>query len=117
MDKDNSNDFVQLQVQKEVSRLFKVFLETIESLQLDHKIFISKLEEIDPELVNLDYFTQEKYDHLRKRVLDSGNETSRSLLSFLEFYDFYINKDKVNHALNQRKIVKKYTSSYPIIVE
>ena len=47
------------------------------------------------------------YEQLRKRILDQGNECSRRLLNFLDFFEFIINKDKVAEAAKQKRMVTK----------
>ncbi len=116
---EQDNQLISLQVNKEISSLFKAFLEILEDLQFENNTMIAKLSKVcDEETVNyINYFTPEKYEQLRKRVLDSGNSCSRKMLSFIDYYDFNINKEKLNEAINQRKIVKKITLSSPLSIE
>jgi len=95
------NNLIFVQVSKEVTSLYKEFLEVIEDLKVHH-----------PSI------TQEEYEHLRKRVLDKGNDKIRGITSFLDFFDFIINKDKVEEAARQKRVVtKKVIISSPVIVE
>lgn len=113
------NNLITVFTSKEITGLYKTFLELLEDLQKDHQILVQKLEQIDPKTIHLiNYFTPDKYDQLRKRVLDSGNETSRKLLQFLEFFDFTINSEKVSEAAKQKRtIVKKFVTNSPVFVE
>ncbi len=67
----------------------------------------------------IDYFTPLKYEQIRKRVLDQGNECSRKLLGFLDYFDFIINKEKVEDTARQKRTVttKKVIVSHPTAVE
>src|SRR5438045_6095252 len=114
------NNLIHLQTKKEITRLYKHFLELIEDIRCDHQTMVTKIsEKYGPEAAKqIDYFTQPKYEHIRKRVLDSGNECARQMLSFIEYYDFVINKDKLDAAVNQKRMVtKKFVTSSPTIVE
>jgi hypothetical protein len=95
------NNLIAVQVHKEVTSLYKEFLEIIEDLKLGHPSISS-----------------EQYEHIRKRVLDKGNDKIRNLTGFLDFFDFIVNKDKVEAAAKQRRIItKKVIVSAPTIVE
>ena len=113
------NDIIAIQTHKEITRLYKIFLEIVEDIRNENQIMTDKISKVcDPELVNhVNYFTQEKYDQVRKRVLDHGNDTARQLLNFLDYFDFAINKEKVRAAADQRKVFKKVIVSSPFIVE
>jgi hypothetical protein len=63
--------------------LFKQFLKIIEDLKREHDVAYKKLyENLPPEYVPIlnvaNYFDLDKMAHLRKRVLDLGNEAMRS---------------------------------------
>lgn len=110
------NSLISLQTHKEVTRLYKSFLELVEDIRNDHDSMVKKISDKfgEPAARELDYFTQSKYEQIRKRVLDNGNESARQILNFLDFYDFSINKDKLEIAVAQRKIIKKFTTSSPV---
>ena len=92
------NTLVLLQAHKDITTLYKGFLELVEDVSID----------------NPSVFTPEKLALLRKKILDAGNETERSLLGFLSYFDYAINKEKVNSAYN-KKIIKRFTTSMPIM--
>ena len=96
---------------KEITNLYKDFLEIIEDLQKDHSIMVEKIKEKHGEeyAENINYFKPVKYDQIRKRVLDHGNECNRSLLNFFGFFDSTINIER----LNQREVVYKKTIISP----
>ena len=114
------NNLITVFVSKEITSLYKLFLEIIEDLEADNKAMLKKVATQMGEKFTSDvnYFTSEKYEQLRKRILDQGNETSRKLLSFLDFFEFTINAQKVEEAAKQKRaIVKKVVISPPVMVQ
>lgn len=113
------NNLITIQTYKEVTRLYKTFLELIEDIRGDHILMMNKIsEKYGPdEAKNIDYFTKEKYEQIRKKILDSGNETTRQLISFLDFYDFQVNVAKLEEAAKQRKVIKKFVTSSLLKIE
>lgn len=98
---------------KEVTRLFKTFLEEIENIRKDHEILVAKVAEKNGLEYSqaIDNFPQEKYEQIRKRVLDNGNECARQLVQFLDFFDFQINNERLEKVASQKRIVKKFITS------
>jgi hypothetical protein len=95
------NNLIFIQVNKEVTSLYKDFLEIIEDLKITN-----------PSI------SETQYEHLRKRVLDKGNDKIRTLNHFLDFFDFIINKDKVEEAAKQkRSIIKKVVTTPSVMIE
>lgn len=95
------NNLISIQVSKELTELYKDFLQTIEDLKHANQP-ISDLQ----------------YEQIRKRILDKGNDRIRSLQHFLDFFDFIINKEKVEETARQKRtIVKKIITSSATIVE
>jgi hypothetical protein len=79
---------------KSIAYLFKQYLMLIEDLKFEHDQYLKKVKsEIPSEFHNVidnaDTFDEEKLSRIRKRVLDIGNETIRSIDS--EMDDFSIN--------------------------
>jgi len=69
--------------------LFKGFLVMLEDLRKEHEIHFGKLKrglpaEYMPLINQADYFDGEKLQHLRKRILDMGNEAVRNIDGGLE---------------------------------
>lgn len=95
------NNIITIHTHKEITRLYKHFLETIEDIKIQCP----------------DCLTQEKYEHIRKRILDNGNETCRQIINFLDFFDFSINTAKVEEAATQKRVVKKFVTCSPIIIK
>lgn len=113
------NNVISIHTHKEITRLYKAFLELIEDIRNDHNIMLNKISSKYGQNTtdDINYFTQEKYEQIRKRVLDGGNETTRQILNFLDYFDFVINKEKVETAASQRRIVKKFVTNSPIILK
>lgn len=111
--KNPENDLIQVLTHKEITRLYKTFLELIEDIKNNHEILLAKISDKNgPEYAQaVNFFTEQYYEQLRKRVLDSGNDCNRSLLSFLDFFDFTIDKEKVATAAANKRIVKKFVTS------
>jgi len=89
------NNLISLQLEKEVTSLFKYYLEELEQLKLD----------------------PEKHEIIRKKILDHGNDTIRNMLLFLGYFDFQINAKKVEEATKQRTVYKKTIICPPIILK
>jgi hypothetical protein len=103
------NSIVTIQVDKEITSLYKDFLEILEDLESDHQIMMGKISQKNgPEYSgHINYFTHEKYEQVRKRILDRGNDHARKIIAFLDCFDFVINKEKVEQIAAQRRVVKK----------
>ena len=114
------NNLLTVFTAKEVTQLYKTFLEILEDIRTDNKSMLDKVaSKTNLQFASdINYFTPDKYEQLRKRILDVGNESSRRLIQFLEFFDFTINKEKVEEAARQkRQIVKKVIISGPVFIE
>lgn len=111
------NNLIQIFSSKEIKSLYKSFLEIIEDLQNDQKIMLEKVStECGAKFASdINSFTQSKYEQIRKRVLDSGNECSRKLLNFLDFFDFIINKERVESAARENRMVTKKVIISPAV--
>ena len=89
------DNLIKLQIEKEVTSLFKEGLAVIERLKLN----------------------EVKHSESRKILLDKGNDTIRNILQFLSYFDFQINPERVNEAARKQQIVfKKTYTSEPIIL-
>lgn len=89
------DDLISLQIDKEITSLFKFYLEELEQLKLD----------------------PEKHDALRKKILDHGNDTIRNILIFLNYFNFQIDTKKVEEAAKQKSYYKKTIISPPVFIK
>ena len=91
---DNNEDklksFVYFQIQRNIITLYKKYINLIEDLQEDHINMLNKLNsKIDLQtLKNVDYFDENKYNYIRKKILDIGNEVIREIEKNLEKLNF-----------------------------
>ena len=80
-------EFVLFQLRRNVINLYKRYIILTEDLHKDHSIFLNKLSEegvSENLLKKLDYFGDEKYTYIRKKILDIGNEVNRDLEKYFE---------------------------------
>jgi hypothetical protein len=80
-------EYVLFQVHKSLVNLYKRYLNLVEDIQEDHNSMMEKLEnKIDQNtLKNIDYFDDNKYNYLRKKILDIGNEAIREIEKNFDF--------------------------------
>lgn len=86
-DNDKVKDYVSFQIHKSLVNLYKRYLNLVEDIQEDHKSMLEKLNnKIDSNtLKNIDYFDDNKYNYLRKKILDIGNEAIREIEKNFDF--------------------------------
>jgi len=90
-------DIISFQVHRNIINLYKGYFVITEDLLREHKAFLSKLQDgtlDDLDIESIDYFTDEKYDHIRKRILDHGNDCVREIEKALEFVDITLKEDE-----------------------
>ena len=92
MIQDVSNDFIRFRISKDITRLFKDYLTILEDIRGEHAEMLNKLADLLPAdyhdvLRAANYFTEEKAQTLRKRVLRAGNNASRDLMDELDKYN------------------------------
>ena len=53
----------------------------IEDLKHDHEIMLKKITENSSKdfAENIDYFSDDKYNYIRKKILDAGNDAIRNI--------------------------------------
>ena len=80
-------DYVSFQIHKSLVNLYKRYLNLVEDIQEDHKSMLEKLNnKIDSNtLKNIDYFDNNRYNYLRKKILDIGNESIREIEKNFDF--------------------------------
>ncbi len=85
----NIKEILTFQVHRNVVNLYKRYLNLVEDLQEDHVSMLNKLnKKIDLEtLKNVDYFDENRYNYIRKKILDLGNETIREINKSLDFFE------------------------------
>tara|TARA_R100000152_G_C6775433_1_gene203848 strand:+ start:1459 stop:1752 length:294 start_codon:yes stop_codon:yes gene_type:complete len=94
IDSDELKDVVLFQLRRNIIVFYKKYLSILEDIGKDHSIFKDRVSAHIPEelLDNMDYLTPDKYNYIRKKILDGGNEIYRELESMLEKVDFSLKK-------------------------
>jgi hypothetical protein len=94
--KDNIREYILFQIHRNIVSLYKRYLNIIEDLQEEHINMLNKLnKKTDLEtLKNVDYFDENRYNYLRKKILDLGNETIREIEKNFEFLNLDIKNEK-----------------------
>lgn len=83
MEEEKIKEYLRFQLNRNIISLYKRYFEIIDDLRLDHKIMLEKIEKSLPkELIeNVDYFNDDKYNYIRKKILDAGNDAIRNVES------------------------------------
>lgn len=89
-------EFLLFQIHRNITSLYKRYLNLIEDIQEEHVNMLNKLNsKIDQDtLKNVDYFDENKYNYLRKKILDLGNETSREIIKNFDLLNVEIKNEK-----------------------
>ncbi len=72
-------EYLTFQIHRNIVNLYKQHLVLLQDLALEHDQMIKKLEDhVDKDtLKNINYLDKQKYNYLRKKTLDVGNEAIR----------------------------------------
>ncbi len=91
MEQGKLNELLEFQVNRNIINLYKSFLIMMEDMHQQHHSSFTKLKIAMPENAHLidqaDYWDEERMDHLRKRILDSGNHSLRELVGQIEQFN------------------------------
>lgn len=81
MDEEKLKDYLKFQIDRSIVSLYKKYFEMVEDLHKDHLTLLSKVKEKTSEdfVKNIDYFDNNKYNYIRKKILDSGNDAIRNI--------------------------------------
>jgi len=90
IDSDDLKEVILFQLRRNIVVFYKRYLSILEDVSSDHAIFKDRVSAHVPKefLNNVDYLTPNKYNYIRKKILDGGNEIFRELESSLEKVDF-----------------------------
>ena len=104
MEKGNNEfkEYLLFQYRRIIINLYKRHIEIIEDVKMDHRIFLNKIKNRIPEeeLNNLDYFNDQKYNLIRKKILDSGNEVIRDFEKSIENLEISLKKNTTEKGKN-----------------
>tara|TARA_Y100000401_G_C8302315_1_gene214864 strand:+ start:643 stop:939 length:297 start_codon:yes stop_codon:yes gene_type:complete len=82
-------DIISFQVHRNIINLYKKYFEITEDLLRDHKLYKDRIKNAtldDASIVDeLDYFTEDRFNQTRKKILDAGNDAVREIDKTLEF--------------------------------
>jgi len=98
-DKTELKDMISFQVHRNVINLYKKYFEITEDLLREHKVFIDRirkmsLNDVSESINNLDYFTEDRFNQVRKKILDAGNDAVREIDKTLEFVTVNLKEKK-----------------------
>ena len=105
MENNNSTkEFVLSQIQRNIVSFYKDYIILAEELKREHSVFLKKIEKHVPEeyIKDVDYFDSNRYNYLRKRVLDLGNELNRDLERYFELLNVELNHEALDEAQKLR---------------
>ena len=86
IDEAKIKEYIIFQLRRSITNFYKHQLNVIEDLRQDHESFVRKLSTLTNKehVKNMDYFDDNKYNYIRKKVLDNGNEIYRELEKVFE---------------------------------
>ena len=98
-DKTELKDMISFQVHRNVINLYKKYFEITEDLLREHKLYKDRIRNISVDdnnqnIDNLDYFTEERFNQIRKKILDAGNDAVREIDKTLEFVTVNLKEKK-----------------------
>ena len=95
IDEAKLKEYIVFHFRRNIINFYKNQLNIIEDLREDHKQFVHKVSTVAPKehIKNMDYFDVNKYNYIRKKILDGGNEIVREFEKAFGHLDINI-KDK-----------------------
>jgi hypothetical protein len=92
----NEREILEFQVLRNITGLYKSFLNLVEDLSHDHNHEFKKLKEAMPEhkkiLTQAEYLDEAQLNFLRKKILDMGNDCRREIFTCMENFEINIKK-------------------------
>jgi len=81
MDDEKLKEYIKFQYSRNITSLYKKYFEMIDDLKHEHESMLKKVSEKHSEdfVKNIDYFTSDKYNYIRKKILDAGNDAIRNI--------------------------------------
>jgi hypothetical protein len=102
---------VQIIIQRNITKLFKSLLDVADDMKQQNSTMLTKVSrETSLKYVqDINYLTPEAMDHIRKRVLDLGNESIREITSVLECFELKVDENKLENLLKTKNNKKSKT--------
>ena len=89
-------ELLTFQINRGIINLYKKYFLIIQDLKQEHEILLEKVaKETSSDFPQkIDYFTEDKYNYIRKKILDAGNDSIRELEKTLEVIDVRFKEEK-----------------------
>tara|TARA_Y100000034_G_scaffold128992_1_gene184606 strand:- start:718 stop:1020 length:303 start_codon:yes stop_codon:yes gene_type:complete len=93
---DQLKELLTFQINRGIINLYKKYFLIIQDLKQEHETLLEKVaQETSPAFPQkIDYFTEDKYNYIRKKILDAGNDSIRELEKTLEVIDVRFKEEK-----------------------
>jgi len=92
----SERELLEFQTLRSITNLYKSFLNLVEDLSEEHKHQFDKLKKSIPEHEDLlnqaEYLDEGHLNHIRKKILDSGNDVRREIFTCMENFDISFKK-------------------------
>lgn len=90
-------ELLEFQVYRNVTNLYKHFLDMVEKLSHDHDQEFEKLKQALPNeysslIRQAEYLDDSRLNFLRKKILDQGNDTRREIIEYMQKFDINFKK-------------------------
>ncbi len=81
MDDEKLKEYIKFQYNRNITSLYKKYFEMVADLKQEHEAMLKKVAEKSSEdfIKNIDYFNDDKYNYIRKKILDAGNDAIRNI--------------------------------------
>ena len=93
---DQLKELLIFQINRGIVNLYKKYFLIIQDLKQEHEVLLEKVaQETSPDFPKkIDYFSEDKYNYIRKKILDAGNDSIRELEKTLEVIDVRFKEEK-----------------------
>ena len=93
---DQLKELLIFQINRSIVNLYKKYFLIIQDLKQEHEVLLEKVaKETSPDFPQkIDYFSEDKYNYIRKKILDAGNDAIRELEKTLEVIDVRFKEEK-----------------------
>ena len=83
MEEEKIKEYLRFQLNRNIISLYKRYFEMIDDIRLEHKTMLDKMEKKSSKefVENIDYLNDDKYNYIRKKILDTGNDAIRNIES------------------------------------
>ena len=93
---DQLKELLAFQINRGIINLYKKYFLIIQDLKQEHETLLEKVaQETSPDFPKkIDYFSEDKYNYIRKKILDAGNDSIRELEKTLEVIEVRFKEEK-----------------------